>query len=235
MWHHTRTSCRIPVAVLVDTGVGGGNYSSAAFVRSVERSGRGGQSVMSPRGQGWSRAAKPRTSVVHPVRILWWCELPLVLSRVVEDIPYGLIIRAAFLRKHGSIISFAAGGGFKPTPGSPWVPFISSTGASNSKPAEKKAVSWQASVQTSEADVEAMAMVNRATWAQFCAVKLPHGEGDPEEMAEPPTQPSEGSVALEDDRAVQWELRPAQQTVMPGSSACRCTLMAKERNSRTGS
>ena len=50
VWHHTRTSCRIPVEVLADNGAGGGKYSSAAFVRSLERSGRGGQSVMSPRG-----------------------------------------------------------------------------------------------------------------------------------------------------------------------------------------
>ena len=42
VWYHTRTSCHIPVEVLVDTGAGGGKYSSAAFVRSVERSGRGG-------------------------------------------------------------------------------------------------------------------------------------------------------------------------------------------------
>ena len=59
-----------------------------------------------------------------------------ILVRVVEDLPHGLIIEAAFPRKHGSIISFAAGGGFKPAPESLWVPFISSTGASSSKAAE---------------------------------------------------------------------------------------------------
>ena len=63
------------------------------------------------------------------------CELPLVfstkdpvrkvLARVVEGLPYGLIIGAALLGKHGSNISVAFGGGFKPTPDSPWVVFLS--------------------------------------------------------------------------------------------------------------
>ena len=56
-------------------------------------------------------------------------------------------------------------------------------------------MSWQASVQTSEADVEAVAMVNGATWEQFCAINRPHREGEREEMAKPPTQPSVGSAA----------------------------------------
>ena len=77
-------------------------------------------------------------------------------------------------------------------------------------------MSWQASVQTSEAEVEAVAMVNRATWEQFFAVKPPHGEGEPGETVEPPKQPSEGSAAWEDDGTLQWELRPARQTVVPG-------------------
>ena len=226
VWHDTRTSYRIPVEVLVDTGAGGGNYSSTAFVRSVERSGREGQSVMSPREQALLRAANPTSSEVPSMKISGSCELPLVFSpedrvrkvlvRVGEDLPYGLIIGAAFLRKHESIISFAAGGGLKPAPESTLVPFISSTGASSSEAAEQKAVSRQASVQTSEAEVEAVAMVNRATWEQFFAVKPPHGEGEPGETVEPPKQPSEGSAAWEDDGTLQWELRPARQTVVPG-------------------
>ena len=101
---------------------------------------------MSPRGPGWLRAANPTSSAVLTMRISGSCELPLVFSpedrvhkvlvRVVEDLPYDLIIGEAFLRKRGSIISIAAGGGFKPAPEPPWVPFISSTGASNSKAAE---------------------------------------------------------------------------------------------------
>ena len=131
--------------------------------------------------------ANSTISAAPPLKISGSCELPLVFSpedrvckvlmRVVEDLPYGLIIGAAFLGMHDSIISFAADGGFKPAPESPWVPFISSTGASSSKAAEQNAVSWQASVQTSEAEVEAVAMVNRATWEEFCAVKPLRGEG----------------------------------------------------------
>ena len=84
---------------------------------------------MSPRGQGWLRAANPTNSAVPPMIFLGSCELSLVFSsedrlrkilvRVVEDLPYGLIIGAAFLRKNGNIISFKAGGGFKPAPESP--------------------------------------------------------------------------------------------------------------------
>ena len=134
VWHHTRTSYRIPVELLVDTGAGGESYSSATFVRSVERSERGGPKVMNPRGQGWLRAANPTNSAVPPMKNPGSCEPPLVFSpedrvrkvlvRMVKDLPYGLIIGAAFLRKHGSITSFAAGGGL---PESPWVPFMSST------------------------------------------------------------------------------------------------------------
>ena len=180
---------------------------------------------MSPRGQGWLRAANPTSSAVSPMKISGLCEVPLVFSPedrvrkvlvwVVEDLPYGLIIGAAFLGMHDSIISFAADGGFKPAPESPWVPFISSTGASSSKAAEQNAVSWQASVQTSEAEVEAVAMVNRATWEQFCAVKPPHGEGEPEEIAEPPTQPSEGSAAWEDDGTLKRELDAYAKRAQP--------------------
>ena len=236
VWHHTKTSCRIPVEVLVDTGAGGGNYSSAAFVRSVERSGRGGQSVMSSRGQGWLRAANPTNSAVPPMRISGSCELPLVFSpedrvrkvlvRVVEGLPYGLIIGAAFLRKNSSIISFAAGGGFKPAPESPWVPFISSTSAFSSKTAERKAVSWQASVRPNE-EVGPATIGGGATWEQFCAVKPPRGEEEPAEIAEMPTQPSEGSAAWEDDGTLQWELRPARHTVVPGFVSVQVDAYAK--------
>ena len=80
VWHHTRTRCRIPVEVLVNTGAGGGNYFSAAFVRSVERSWRGGQSVMSPRGQGRLREASPTSNAVPPTKMSGSCELLLVFS-----------------------------------------------------------------------------------------------------------------------------------------------------------
>ena len=91
--------------------------------------------MMSSRGQGSLREANPTRNAVPPMKISGSCELSLVFSpedrvrkllvRVVEDLPYGLIIGAAFLRTHGNIISFAAGGGFNPAPELPWVPFIS--------------------------------------------------------------------------------------------------------------
>ena len=50
--------------------------------------------------------------------------------RVVEGLPYGLILGAAFLRQHGCILNFAEGGDFKPAPESPWVPLRSIPGCS---------------------------------------------------------------------------------------------------------
>ena len=41
IWHPTRSCCRLPVDVLLDTGAGGGKYASESFVRSVERNARG--------------------------------------------------------------------------------------------------------------------------------------------------------------------------------------------------
>ena len=135
VWHATRTSCRIPVEVLVDTGAGGGNYASAAFASSIEHNGRKGQFALSSKGKGWLRAANPPDSAVPPMKVVGSCEIPLVFApedkarnvsvRVVEGLPYGFMFGASFLRKHGSVMNFAEGGGFKPAPESPWVPFMS--------------------------------------------------------------------------------------------------------------
>ena len=90
----------------------GRQLGSAAFIRSVENIGGGGRSMLSPRGQGWLQAANPTNSATPPMTISGLCELPLVfnpedrvrnvLVRVVEDLPYELIIEAAFLRKNGA-------------------------------------------------------------------------------------------------------------------------------------
>lgn len=113
VWHPTKTSCQIPVEVLVDTGAGGDNYASVAFMYSIECRGGGGQSLTSSRGQGWLRVASPTNSAVPPMKIPGSCELPLLFSqedkmrkglvRVVEGLPCELIIGAAFTRKHGSV------------------------------------------------------------------------------------------------------------------------------------
>lgn len=112
---------------------------------------------------------------------------------------------------------------------------VNRTRASNPKAAERKVVTWQVSGQPSDAEGGAVAIVNRATWEQFCAVNPSRGEGEPAEIAEPPAQPSKGSAAWEYDGTLQWELRPARQRWYRLSSACRWTLMHREHNPRTGS
>ena len=87
------------------------------------------------RGQEWLTAANPTSNAAPGKNNSESCELPLVfntedpvrnvLVRVVEGLPYGLLIGAALLGKHGSNISFSFGGGFKPAPESPWVVFLS--------------------------------------------------------------------------------------------------------------
>lgn len=88
--------------------------------------------------------------------------------------------------------------------------FVSSIGTPSSMVAERKAVSWRASVQPSKGDVRPAVTGNRATWEQVCAVKPSHREGEPAEISEPSTQPSEGSAAYENDGTLQWELRTAR-------------------------
>ena len=58
------------------------------------------------------------------MNIVGSCDIPLVFMpedrvrrvtvRVVEGLPYGLILGAAFLRQHDSVLNFAEGRGFKP-------------------------------------------------------------------------------------------------------------------------
>lgn len=66
------------------------------------------------------------------------------MVRVADGFLYGLIIGAAFLRKHGGVIRFAAGGGLKPAPESPWVPFIMSSVVGLSRTVGRKAAGWRA-------------------------------------------------------------------------------------------
>ena len=103
------------------------------------------------------------------MRIAGSCELPLlfvpenrarkVSVRVFEDLPYGLIKGTAFLRKHGSVIKFAVGGGFKKAQESPWVPFTSSPAAPLSRKEDRKAVGCRAATPPSEPEVEAATSV----------------------------------------------------------------------------
>lgn len=40
VWHPTRSSCREPVAIFLDTGANGGKYTSVKFCEAIQTSGR---------------------------------------------------------------------------------------------------------------------------------------------------------------------------------------------------
>lgn len=122
------------ITTLLDTGAGGGNYASVAFIESVERTQHGGKSMISTRGKGVLRAANPTNSKVPPMETVGTCILPLTFApvdrvfkvrvRVVPGLPFGLILGAAFMRTHNSVLLFAGKGTFRPTPDSEVVPFL---------------------------------------------------------------------------------------------------------------
>ena len=115
---------------------------------------------MSSVGKGFFRAVNPRNSGVSPMEVIGFCVIPMVFSpvdrvfrisfRVVRDLPYAVVVGAAFMKKHQSTIRFRGKEGFKPTPGSTWVPFSSHT--TNSASSSK--------------DIT-------AAWISFCAVRPP--------------------------------------------------------------
>ena len=166
LWHATRLSCRIPVEVLVDTGAGGGNYTSLNFTKTVQTNLWGGRALINPAGKGSLRAANPKDSAVPPMEVIGSCVIPMMFSpvdkvfrisfRVVRDLPYAIVLGAAFMREHHSIISFREKEGFKPTPESTWVSFSSHT--TNSATSSKKVT---------------------AAWTSFCAVR-PIADSDPD-------------------------------------------------------
>ena len=47
-----------------------------------------------------------------------------IAVRIVEGLPYGFILGARFFYANKSILNFGTDKGFKPTPASPWVPFL---------------------------------------------------------------------------------------------------------------
>ncbi|CAM9872207.1 unnamed protein product [Choristocarpus tenellus] len=68
------------------------------------------------------------------MQVLGSCILPIlfppedrvhnVTFRVVEGLPYGMVLGAAFCRQNKSVLSFREGEGFRPAPNSPWIPFV---------------------------------------------------------------------------------------------------------------
>ena len=168
LWHATRLSCRVPVEVLVDSGVGGGNYASLAFIETVQTNLWGGKAIISSAGKGFLRAANPKDSAIPPMEVIGSCVIPVMfppINRVfrisfrdVRDLLYAVVLGAAFMKRHHSTISFREKEGFKPTPESTWVPFSSHT--TNSA--------------TSSKDIT-------AAWTSFCAVRPPADDSpDPE-------------------------------------------------------
>ena len=156
---------------------------------------------MNTRGKGLLRAANPTNRGVPPMNKLGSIDIPLVFPpedqvrnvtvRVVEGLPYGSIVGAAFLRQNGSMINFSDEGGFRPTPGSPWVPFVAAgkhqSGEGGAKtpgwhaaPAKKRAKSWQTAATTTETPDE-----DAAPWEHFCAIEPDSAEQEPPDIAPP--------------------------------------------------
>ena len=120
--------------ILVDTGASGGNYASSTFVTLVEETSHGGKSIKNSTGQGYLRAANPSSAKVPPMSITGSCTIPLIFPpmdrvyevtvRVVQHLPYSVVLGTAFMKENRSIISFDSIGGFKPSPDAVWVPFV---------------------------------------------------------------------------------------------------------------
>ena len=81
--------------------------------------------------------------------------------RVVKGLSYAMVLGAAFMTDHRSIISFEGEEDFRPTRSSPWVPFAP------------------------EEVGEAVAGAMYAEWDHYCAVKPSTDEQEPEKLDEP--------------------------------------------------
>ena len=221
LWHATRLSCRVPVEVLVDTGAGGGNYASLVFMKTVQTNLWGGKAIISSAGKGFLRAANPKGSAIPPMEVIGSGVKPVVFppidrvfrisSRVVRDLPYAVVLGAAFMKGHHSTISFRDKEGF-PTPESTWVPFSSHT----------------ANSATSSKNIT-------AAWTSFCAVRPPADDGpDPDN---PQRIPKYFAEASEDslDQVVDylhitcWKTKERRRSRAATVNAKRNTLRKLER------
>lgn len=100
-------------------------------------------------------AANSKDSKVESIKVVGSSELPCAFDlangvfsdvvRVVEGQPYGLVLGAAFLRRHNSVFSFSEEGSFKPTPESLCTPFAPSEGGC-AMPSKGSTV-WQAAIK----------------------------------------------------------------------------------------
>lgn len=240
VWHPKKLNLRLTVVILVDTGAGGGNYASHTFIRSIETNARNRETIMNKAGKDLLNAAIPRDKKVLPMNILGSADLPIVFPpddrvhivtvRVVDQLPYGLILGAVFLRKNESVISFAEGGSFRPTPGSTQVPFLSHgtpTGASG-----KRVKGWRARTLRrklrraggikrrnpfTRAAFAAMSIHGYGRMEQFAAVRPSVSVAEPDEVTVPSEVPPLKEAAWEDDCTLQWILYNAKEVCVEGS------------------
>lgn len=232
---------------LVNTGAGGGSFASKSFIQAVQTHAFQGDSIMSKHGKGSLSAANPSDSKVPPMNIVGSAHLPLIFPpedkvrivtvRVVEKLPYGFILGAAFLRKHGSIINFGNEGGFKPTPSSPWVPFLTQ-GEPEIIVSRKQVKGWK--VHTSKSTTPELLPLSAMEPSevtehreevdhreQFSAVKPPVSIEEPQELGHPDRVPSLGDSAWEDDGTLQWKLYNEKAVVVDGFISLQISAFVK--------
>lgn len=136
LWNKRTSRIGQVITVLLDSGAEGGTSASVPFIRGIEQTEYEGRDMVSKRGRGRLRAANPSDSGVPPMNILGTCVLFLVFPpaggsfgtkiRVVERLPFGLILGTAFMRRHHSALLFdgPGSGWFRPGAESPRVPLL---------------------------------------------------------------------------------------------------------------
>ena len=139
---------RIPVEILLDAGAEGGSYMSVALYCTLRQWG-GVNQKLSARGKGALHAANPTHCNIPPMRVLGSARIPIVFLpedcvhniavRIVEGLPYGFILGARFFYANKSILNFGTDKGFKPTPASPWMPFLDKNMTASNSPSRKHA------------------------------------------------------------------------------------------------
>ena len=122
--------------ILVDIGAGGGSYMSLAFYYMTARLGRS-VTTLAKHGRGALHAANPPSNKIPPMQILGSTTLPLkfpaetrvrkITFRVVDGLPYGLIVGADYLKSEESILDFGPGKSFKHNPNAAWIRFLDHT------------------------------------------------------------------------------------------------------------
>ena len=161
---------------------------------------------LSTRGKGALHAANPTHYNVPLMRVLGSTRIPIVFlpedcihniaGRIVKGLPYGLILGVRFFYINKSILNFGTNKGCKPTPASPWVPFLDQNMTASNSP---------------------------SSWDRFCAFScMTHNEQMPDTIG--PTPPSRHAVALpsphcivwEDDSTLQWDVRLVDDTEIKG-------------------